>query len=436
MKPALHEKDSAAQIVFGLLVILFHTLSPASAAEYSPVGPGAQTGKAEYAAPGEISGSAASRTKAGVNGTKDDIAAPGGCVECHLKSNPAMVAAWQHSRHAANEVGCASCHGSNHSKIFEVKGAVSAAVCGSCHARQVKEFDRSLHAAAVDLMKTDPRFDRLSPVMADLACNSCHQIGMRFADGSRGKCNSCHSGHSFSSAEARRPEACATCHTGPDHPHLEMWQASKHGQLFAAEETRSQAPTCVTCHMPGGTHDTGTGLSFGNVANGAVLESSKPPVKMRSLSVGEAERQRGLMIKTCLPCHSSRFASESLGSADLVKHEADALLGAAAEIMARLKKDGFLREGSQASSDSMSNKMGDRGELRRGVSDPDFEGPSLIEQRYFDMVKFHHATTFKGAYHHSPMHTQNLGFLRLKQDLNFINSEAAEIRNRKSRRQP
>ena len=365
----------------------------------------------------------------GVSGS-NIIAAPESCVDCHSKSNPVLVTAWEESRHAVKEVGCADCHGSNHSKIFEVKGSVSAAVCGSCHAKQVKEFDRSLHAAAVDMLKTDPRFERLSPVMAEVSCSSCHQIGARFTDGSRGKCNSCHSGHSFSAAEARQPEACATCHTGPDHPHLEMWQSSKHGQLFAAEETRSQAPTCVTCHMPAGTHNTGIGLSFGNVANGAVLETSTPPVKMRLLNAEEAERQRGVMIRTCLPCHSSRFASESLGKADLVKQEADSLLKEAAEIISRLKSEGFLREGSPASSGSASSAPTPDGAMRRAGPDPDFEGPSLIEQRFFDMVKFHHATTFKGAYHQSPMHTHNLGYLRLRQDLNFITAESVGMRNR------
>lgn len=364
------------------------------------------------------------------------IAAPEGCVDCHNKSAPTLVAAWQQSRHAAKNVGCADCHGNNHSKIFEVKGAVSASVCGSCHSKQVKEFSGSLHAVAVEMMKTDPRFGRLSPAMADLSCQSCHQIGARFPDGSRGKCNSCHSGHLFSVEEARQPEACAQCHTGPDHPHLEMWQASKHGQLFAAKETRAQAPTCVTCHMPAGTHNTSVGLSFGNVANGAVLDSVKPPIKMRSLSAEEAERQRGIMIKACLPCHSSRFASESLGQADLVKLEADAMLGEAAAVMVRLRNDGFLREGPRKTSTSTNNEAGGGGELKPAGSDPDFASPAPIEQRYFDMVKFHHATTFKGAYHHSPMHTHNKGFVRLKQDLDFITSEAVQIRNRTSTRPP
>jgi len=166
------------------------------------------------------------------------VAAPKSCLDCHATATPTLVSAWKVSRHTAHDVGCADCHGKDHSNIFEVKGAVSAAVCGSCHAKEVREFDRSLHDIAMDTLRTDSRFNRLSPVMKDLGCNGCHQIGAHFPDGSRGKCNSCHSGHMFSAAEAREPQACATCHTGADHPHMEMWKASKHGQLFASEATR------------------------------------------------------------------------------------------------------------------------------------------------------------------------------------------------------
>lgn len=61
-------------------------------------------------------------------------------------------------------------------------------------------------------------------------------------------------------------------------------------------------------------------------------------------------------------------------------------------------------------------------------SDQLYDGGSPIEQRFFDMFKFHHATTFKGAYHHSPEHTHNQGFLRMKQDLTYINNEAFRLR--------
>ena len=387
---------------------------------------------------------------------------PESCVDCHRQTNKDMVTAWQESRHAAAGVGCIDCHGDNHSTIFNVKGKVSAAKCGTCHAKEVTEFNRSLHAEAMDRMEIDPKFTRLSPAMAQQSCIPCHKTGEHFSDGSRGSCNSCHSGHGFSVVEARRPEACGVCHSGPDHPHIEMWQASKHGQLFAAEETRSQAPTCVTCHMPGGSHDTGIGLSLGNVGTGAALDTDHPAVKMRSITAEEAKRQRELMLANCLPCHSSRFASESLAGADLVKKEADDLLGEAAEVINQLQRDKIIKwlsssppagepsstEAKPAVSESSSKAPSTYrwigpipakilALLPAQARDPEplpgtempYEGLTPIEQRFFEMVKFHHSSTFKGAYHHSALFTHNEGFLRMKQDLSDIKDKAERLRN-------
>ncbi len=351
------------------------------------------------------------------------------CIECHSKAEHKMVEAWQTSKHAEAGVGCVSCHGDDHSKIFAEKGQVSASICGDCHSAQVKEFDQSLHAAAVELLVDDPKFKRLSPAMAKAGCMSCHQVGARAVDGTRGKCNTCHSGHSFSSEEARRPEACAACHTGPDHPHMEMWQASKHGQLYANESTRSQAPTCVTCHMPGGNHHTGFGLTLGQVANGSVMEGSKAPIEMRTISSADFKSRRKEMISTCLPCHSSRFASESLETADKIKLEVDAVLQQAVDIIDSLTQDGLL-QGQRLTDPELENND----QLKQGlVPGPDllYDDLSPIEQRFFDMFKFHHATAFKGAYHHSPEYTHNEGFLKLKQDLTFIRTEARKLRETK-----
>lgn len=387
----------------------------------------------------------------GSGGIRSGLAEPQSCVDCHRQTNKAMVSAWEESRHAAKGVGCVECHGDNHSTIFNVKGKVSAAKCGSCHAQQVSQFNKSLHAEAMDRMMADPKFARLSPAMAEQGCISCHKIGEHFADGSRGGCNSCHSSHGFSVAEARRPETCGGCHSGPDHPHIEMWQASKHGQLFAAAETRSQAPTCVTCHMHGGSHDTGIGLTLGNVGTGAALDTERVRVKMRSISLEKSKEQRALMLKNCLPCHSSRFASESLASADRVKQEADALLGEAADVINQLQSDGIIRwlstlpPADKASGAeefpgviapllkvpgrSISGSRGALGEPEPlpGTEMP-YDGLSSIEQRFFEMVKFHHAKTFKGAYHHSPVFTHNEGFLRMKQDLSAIKDKAESLR--------
>jgi hydroxylamine dehydrogenase len=348
------------------------------------------------------------------------------CLECHEKAETNMVEAWRQSMHAEAGVGCAECHGEDHSAIFAVKGQVSAAVCGKCHSEQVKQFDESLHAAAMDLLVDDPKFKRLSPAMAEMGCVSCHQVGARSYDGNRGKCNVCHSGHSFSSQEARRPEACAMCHTGPDHPHMEMWQNSKHGQLFANESTRDQAPTCVTCHMPNGNHHTGFGLTLGQVASGSVFEGEKAPIPMRTIGRRDARKNRAAMVKTCLPCHSSRFASESLETADKIKIEVDQLLQEAVDVIGALEEEGLLSGERLVAGEELNDPIVQAG-LQPGANQL-YDDLSPVEQRFFDMFKFHHATSFKGAYHQSPEYTHNEGFLKMKQDLTFIRSEARKLR--------
>ena len=80
-------------------------------------------------------------------------------------------------------------------------------------------------------------------------------------------CDSCHTRHTFSVAEAKQPEACASCHMGFDHPQWEMYSTSKHGIRHSLKrdgilpETAS-APTCQDCHMSDGNHEVRTAWGF------------------------------------------------------------------------------------------------------------------------------------------------------------------------------
>ena len=72
-------------------------------------------------------------------------------------------------------------------------------------------------------------------------------------------------GYLFFIAEARKPEACASCRLGPDHPDIEIYIESKHGQMFQTQGEHWEwdsapgtwqpgdytAPTCAVCHMSG-----------------------------------------------------------------------------------------------------------------------------------------------------------------------------------------
>jgi len=59
-------------------------------------------------------------------------------------------------------------------------------------------------------------------------------VGRVNPDGSLGACTSCHTRHKFSAEEARKPETCGQCHLGPDHPQHEIYEESKHGNIYAA----------------------------------------------------------------------------------------------------------------------------------------------------------------------------------------------------------
>lgn len=83
-------------------------------------------------------------------------------------------------------------------------------------------------------------------------------------------------------SEARKPEACDSCHLGPDHPQIEIYNESKHGTIYHAfgnkfnfdaapgtwtAGTDYRAPTCAACHMSGtgkvmGTHDVTERISW------------------------------------------------------------------------------------------------------------------------------------------------------------------------------
>ncbi len=81
-------------------------------------------------------------------------------------------------------------------------------------------------------------------------------------DGSHGTCTACHDRHMFSLKQAREPWTCGRCHLGYDHPHIEIYEESAHGNIHTAygegwkwEElpwkvgVDYNAPTCATCHM-------------------------------------------------------------------------------------------------------------------------------------------------------------------------------------------
>ncbi len=231
------------------------------------------------------------------------------CIECHDAETPGIVKQYRSSSHSKNEVACYSCHEAEKSDPsgfehngFRVTAVVTPKHCGKCHSKEVQEFKDSLHdesgffsLSAYGVREVEKRYKNttlgrtanyktnFSRESAEAGCLDCHgtvikvgkngklinwpNVGMgRFnPDGSVGSCSTCHTRHRFSLEQARKPETCGQCHLGPDHPQREIYEESKHGNLFASDGENWKwdtpagkwgpkdidAPTCAACHMSG-----------------------------------------------------------------------------------------------------------------------------------------------------------------------------------------
>ena len=65
----------------------------------------------------------------------------------------------------------------------------------------------------------------------DSGCLSCHAELQQAAGGDRAELIAHRSYFRGTTAKA-----CTDCHLGPDHPDIEVYENSKHGQIYAAED--------------------------------------------------------------------------------------------------------------------------------------------------------------------------------------------------------
>ncbi|UCF15957.1 MAG: hypothetical protein JSW59_00570 [Phycisphaerales bacterium] len=171
-------------------------------------------------------------------------------------------------------------------------------------------------------------------------------VGRVNPDGTLGSCTSCHTRHQFSLEESRKPETCGQCHLGPDHPQHEIYEESKHGNIYGASGEKwnwnapsgewdaedISAPTCATCHMSGfgncatchtggsggvveieTTHDVGDRLYWELQPKKSVPQWKGPDqvdlVAERVSDIAKAEAGRLKMKNVCYQCHSRQWAN-------------------------------------------------------------------------------------------------------------------------------
>ncbi len=313
------------------------------------------------------------------------------CVDCHRSKTPGIYEDWHKSVHAAVGVHCAKCHVArdaattltSHLEHTQVPVAmvVTPKNCSGCHPRQAEEYARSKHANTYDIMwKVDHWLNdgMNNRIERTTGCYACHGtvvqvqdgrpvsgtwpnvgVGRINPDGSRGSCSSCHTRHSFSLVEARKPEACDQCHLGPDHPQIEIYNESKHGTIYHAEGERwnwapenrpwqagvdFRAPTCAVCHMSAAgsvaaSHDTSERLSWETQAPRTVHPVDFKPFP--SLSDWRSERDK--MVAVCLQCHSTTWTGDHFRNLDDVVQAYNRIYyDPAKETIDRLYKTGVL----------------------------------------------------------------------------------------------
>jgi hypothetical protein len=343
------------------------------------------------------------------------------CVECHAKTIPGHVNDWKESRHGHVGVSCLDCHvvkkdnpmaGQNCDGIkgtdVYVSILVSPKTCERCHPNEVKEFHNSGHARAALQIKAKDSMQKMmyhyegrdhpqfKNAPAATGCMQCHGaiievkdgrptaetwpnygIGNVYPDGGVGNCKSCHSGHKFSIEEARKPAACASCHLGPDHPDIEIYNNSMHGHIFntegdtwkydsapdAWEPGDYRAPTCATCHMSGignlkSTHNVSKRLKWNiwtpisMTRDGGNETAAHDFIKYGKTTKGNkraghpqgSKAARSEMKQVCKSCHVSTHTINFFKMADMHVELYNTYARDAKKMIDELKKKGLMKK--------------------------------------------------------------------------------------------
>jgi len=336
------------------------------------------------------------------------------CIECHAGKMAGPVEGWKNGRMSHAGVSCYDCHVVDKSSPMAsqcegVKGTdtfispmVSSKTCSRCHPQEVEQFLKSGHAELASGAVTSPDRAGLSKLQfyyegagfmsqkeftwtwgtpkeatalerapRASGCQMCHGttvelgpdnkpinetwpggVGTIYPDGSIGTCTVCHERHSFKKSDARKPEACGACHLGPDHPNIEIFMESKHGQLYltqgeewefdsppdAWEPGDYAGPTCAVCHMSG----IGDLATTHNVQERLKWDLMHKKSVVRSGNRGEGVKGEENMKKVCANCHGPSHIKAQRNMLDNSVGLYNQYWEGAVKMKAELKEKGLL----------------------------------------------------------------------------------------------
>jgi hypothetical protein len=408
---------------------------------------------------------------------------PSTCAECHRELHATVVRQFESSamgtpgtQNASIEqrptMTCADCHGTDHDRIMASQGRVAETVCAGCHAQiyqeHVLDAGHSYGPGPGDLGINwernigVPNYAQMPRKVMEMGCDPCHaQAGatdaqywseeqQQYVDTSslvyRNGCIACHTRHSFNLVEARKPEACYTCHMGPDHPNYEAYMSSKHGSIYVARgaewdwtadlaEAQWDAPTCAYCHMVYVRED-GARYSSHNMTRKIVWGMGTQAAGGELTDIldqPENRARRFEMVRVCMTCHSEDKSRGYLRSADAHKLAGDALVIEAREILAGLYDDGLIEpsHGWRAAG-LLPGPEFSAVELPSGLAAHWPAGlyydVTAVEREYFDMFFFSNLKSYKGAFHMSPDYAWWYGYADVLGHLARLRDEEHQLR--------
>ncbi len=349
-----------------------------------------------------------------------------------------------------NSVGCIDCHigvgaeKGNHQADLKMPDA---AACGQCHVKEFAEREserdtqnwpqgqwpagRPSHALSYLANVDTAIWAGMEEREIAVGCTLCHTT--------QNTCGSCHSRHKFSAAEARKPEACSTCHNGVDHNEFENFMLSRHGAIYnssgdqwdwelpladAFEKGGQTAPTCQTCHME---YD---GEYGHNVVRKVRWGFNPLPETAENINDEWYSDRLDSWITTCSQCHSERFARSYFDVIDKGTAQGIALVSQAREVMDGLYADGLLV--GQTTN-------------RPAPPHPDEDGPggffsffftkgnnpTAVDVEFAEMWEQHNMRHFKGLAHVNPGgFTYTDGWAKLVRSLARIRDADTQLREK------
>ncbi len=408
------------------------------------------------------------------------------CLSCHQSITPGAYHAWKNSVHAnlpdllklpksdvrsykkeklktitqhlqksgilksgeaLTEVGCIDCHGEvgakkiSHDKDLRMPDR---AVCGTCHVQEFVEAESEKeqtwpqqqwgkghpsHAVSWKANVENAIWAGMAEREIAQGCDMCHY--------QQNKCDGCHTRHTFSVAEARQPEACATCHNGVDHNEFENFMMSKHGTVYqthkhnwdfevplkdAISKGGYTAPTCQTCHFEA------DGEYSHNLVKKVRWAFNPTPAIADNLDHPWFEERKEKWIATCMQCHSQSFAKAYLDAADEGTKQGLAVEQEAKKIIDKLHKDGLLvgqKDNRPKPPKPEQDAAGGFFQLFWAKGN----NPSRVERIYADMWEHDLIKLYKGLFHANPGgFTYTEGWSPLMKDYAEIMDEDTRLR--------